>query len=122
MPLYIKAGSIIPMGPFIQYATEKIDPIEIRIYPGADGEFKLYEDECDNYNYEKGIYSLISFHWNDSLKTLTIQDRKGQFPGMLAKRRFEIVIVNEKTGIGLNVSKNVTKSINYSGKRIITKL
>lgn len=113
MPLYIKAGSIIPMGPFIQYATEKIDPIEIRIYPGADGEFKLYEDECDNYNYEKGIYSLISFHWNDSLKTLTIQDRKGQFPGMLAKRRFEIVIVNEKTGIGLNVSKNVTKSINY---------
>lgn len=122
LPLYIKAGSIIPMGPFIQYAAEKTDPIEIRIYPRADGEFKLYEDEYDNYNYEKGKYSLIGFHWNNNLKTLTIDDRKGEFPGMLNNRKFEIVLVNENTGIGLDVSKKAAKAINYSGKKVVIRL
>jgi len=65
MPLFVKAGSIIPFGPFIQYSTEKEDPIELRIYPGADGEFTLYEDENDNYNYQKGIYSQIKFNYTD---------------------------------------------------------
>ncbi|NJK85936.1 MAG: DUF5110 domain-containing protein [Bacteroidales bacterium] len=68
MPLFVKAGSIVPMGPFIQYASEKIDPIEIRVYPGADGLFNLYEDEGDTYNYEKGAYSIIPFTWNDAEK------------------------------------------------------
>ena len=86
IPLYVKAGSMIPMGPYIQYATEKpADPIELRIYPGADGTFELYEDENDNYNYEKGKYALIPFSWNDKTKTLTISDRKGEFDGMLKK-------------------------------------
>ena len=63
----IKAGSILPMGPLLQYSTEKpADPIELRIYPGADGSFTLYEDENDNYNYEKGVYSTIAFHWDDA--------------------------------------------------------
>jgi alpha-D-xyloside xylohydrolase len=117
MPLYVKAGSIIPMGPFIQYSTEKTDPLEIRIYTGANGTFTLYEDENDNYNYEKGVYSLIEFHWNNALKTLTISDRKGEFPGMLNKRKFEIVLVNENSGIGIE-TQAISKAIDYSGKKM----
>ncbi|MEJ2616051.1 MAG: DUF5110 domain-containing protein [Ignavibacteriaceae bacterium] len=84
IPLFVKAGSIIPMGPFIQYSTEKpAEPIEIRIYPGENGSFTLYEDENDNYNYEKGIYSTIKFNWDDSNHEFTIGERKGSFPGML---------------------------------------
>jgi alpha-D-xyloside xylohydrolase len=121
MPLFIKAGSIIPMGPFIQYSTEKTDPLEIRIYPGANGEFTLYEDENDNYNYEKGIYSLIEFHWNNALETLTISDRKGEFPGMLNKRKFEIVLVNENSGIGIE-TQVISKAIDYSGGKMVVSL
>lgn len=117
MPIYVKAGSILPMGPFIQYSTEKADPLEIRIYQGANGEFSLYEDQNDNYNYEKGIYSLIKFTWDNTLKILTIDDRKGEFPGMLNKRQFQVVLVNEKSGIGLAESA-LTKSIDYKGKAI----
>jgi alpha-D-xyloside xylohydrolase len=117
MPLFVKAGSIIPMGPFIQYSTEKTDPLEIRIYPGANGKFTLYEDENDNYNYEKGVYSLIEFNWNDALKTLTISGRKGEFPGMLNKRKFEIVLVNENSGIGIE-TKGISKAIDYSGGKM----
>lgn len=84
IPLYIKSGSILPFGPKVQYAEEKKwDDLEIRIYEGSDGEFTLYEDENDNYNYEKGKYSTITFKWNDAKKTLTIEDRKGSFPGIL---------------------------------------
>jgi len=121
MPLFVKAGSIIPMGPFIQYSTEKTDPVEIRIYSGADGKFTLYEDENDSYNYEKGIYSNISFDWNNATKTLTIADRKGEFPGMLKNRKFEIVLVKENSGVGIEVSKT-PKSIDYIGKKIVVQL
>ncbi len=118
MPLFVKAGSILPMGPFIQYSTEKSDPLEIRIYPGANGEFSLYEDENDNYNYEKGIYSTIGFQWDDASKTLTINDRKGEFPGMLKNRKFEIVLVEENSGVGIEIPKT-PKTIEYSGKKLI---
>jgi len=114
IPLYIKSGSIMPFGPQVQYATEKKwDNLEIRVYPGANGEFTLYEDENDNYNYEKGAYSTISFTWNDAKKALTINDRKGTFTGMLAKRKFNIVIV----GAGKNYEKVVT----YIGKKVVVK-
>jgi alpha-D-xyloside xylohydrolase len=119
MPLFVKAGSIIPMGPFIQYSTEKTDPLEIRIYPGADGEFALYEDENDNYNYEKGVYSLILFKWIDGQKILTIDDRKGEFPGMLKKRTFNIVIVGEKCGKGVEISSSFSKTVQYTGKKTL---
>jgi alpha-D-xyloside xylohydrolase len=121
MPLFVKAGSILPMGPFIQYSTEKTDPLEIRIYPGANGEFSLYEDENDNYNYEKGIYSTIGFQWDDASKTLTINDRKGEFPGMLKNRYFEIVLVNEASGTGIETTAK-TKSVKYTGKQITVSL
>ena len=119
MPLFVKAGSIIPFGPFIQYSTEKSDPIEIRIYPGADGEFTLYEDENDNYNYEKGIYSLITFKWDDTKNILTISDRKGTFPGMPKEHTFNIVLVKKNNGVGIKISTSIYKTIKYSGKKDI---
>ena len=82
IPLYIRAGTVLPMGPEVQYATEKKwDSLDIRIYPGATGSFVLYEDENDNYNYEKGAFSTIKFSWNDKKKQLEISDRTGSFPG-----------------------------------------
>lgn len=115
IPLYIKAGSIIPFGPQVQYTTEKRwDNLEIRVYPGANGEFTLYEDENDNYNYEKGAFSTITFYWNDATKTLTINDRKGSFTGMLATRKFNIVVVS--------AAKKVEKTVTYTGKSTKIKL
>lgn len=118
IPLYVKAGSILPWGPNVQFATEKKwDDLEIRIYPGADADFTLYEDETDNYDYEKGIYSEIVFHWNDAAKKLTIRDRKGKFPGMLQNRRFELVVANEKSGAGMEPASKA-KTVKYSGKEL----
>jgi alpha-D-xyloside xylohydrolase len=117
IPLFIKAGSIIPLGPTIQYSTEKNDPIEIRIYPGANGEFTLYEDENDNYDYEKGIYSTITFKWDDAKKALTIDNRRGSFPGMSNEHKFNIVKVSKDNGVGMNTVKEYEKVIVYDGKK-----
>ncbi|MGE5860228.1 MAG: TIM-barrel domain-containing protein, partial [Ignavibacteria bacterium] len=119
IPLFIKAGSIIPMGPFLRYSTEKpADPVELRIYPGADAHFTFYEDENDNYNYEKGIYSTIDFDWNDKEKTLTVSDRKGEFPGMLKERKINVVIVGKNKGTGIDIS-DPGKTIIYNGIEIV---
>ena len=119
LPLYVKSGTILPLGPTVQYATEKKwDELEIRLYPGADGKFVLYEDENDNYNYEKNIYSTIAFYWNDKTKSLTIAERNGRFPGMLENRKFNLVIVGAgKTGNGIE-STTAGKIIDYTGKKI----
>ncbi|HPB04950.1 MAG: DUF5110 domain-containing protein [Bacteroidales bacterium] len=123
MPLYIKAGSILPIGPKVQYATEKKwDNLEIRIYEGANGEFTLYEDENDNYNYEKGIFSTITFSWDNAKKTLTISDRKGSFPDMLAERNFNIVKVSVKNGVGNDSETEIVKAVNYTGEKVTVKL
>jgi alpha-D-xyloside xylohydrolase len=117
MPLTIRAGSILPMGPLAQYATEKpADPIELRIYPGADGSFTLYEDENDNYNYEKGVYATIALNWNDREHRLTIEARKGDFPGMLKTRAFEVVVVKKNHGTGVEVTGNPDKVVTYDGQ------
>jgi alpha-D-xyloside xylohydrolase len=122
IPLYIKAGSIVPMGPYLQYATEKAaDPLEIRVYTGANAEFVLYEDENDTYNYEKGEYSTIAITWNEADKFLTIGNRQGNFPGMLKDRTFRIVWVNSKNGTGIEPAKEA-QIINYSGKEIKIKI
>jgi len=116
IPLMVKAGSIVPMGPFLQYSTEKpADPIELRIYPGADGSFTLYEDENDNYNYEKGVYATITFHWNDAKRQLRIDARKGTFPGMLKTRSFNVVVVGKGHGAGVEVTDRADKVIAYQG-------
>ena len=98
VPMFIRAGSILPLGPEMQYVGEKAwDNLEIRVYPGADGDFTLYEDEGDGYNYEKGIYTTITFHWNNKSRTLTIGNRKGEYPDMLKTRRFTIVLPDGTT-------------------------
>ncbi len=100
MPLYVRAGSIVPFGPEIQWSDEKAaDVIDLYVYQGADGEFTLYEDENVNYNYEKGLYSMIDFSYNDRMKLLSIEGCKGKFPGMLEERTFNIIPVS-KDGIG----------------------
>ncbi len=123
MPLYVKAGSIVPMGPLLQYAAEKKPTeLEIRIYEGANGAFTLYEDENDNYNYEKGVYATIPMQWNDQLKTLTVGERKGSFPGMLQNRVFQIVLVNTHNGTGPAAATTFNKTIKYTGKAVTVKL
>ena len=97
VPMFVRAGSILPLGPEMQYVGEKNwDNLELRIYPGADGSFTLYEDEGDNYNYEKGTYSVIQFSWNEKTHTLTIGDRQGRYPGMLQNRQFTVVMPDGK--------------------------
>ena len=93
VPMFVRAGSILPLGPEMQYVGEKTwDNLELHIYPGANGEFTLYEDEGDNYNYEKGVYSTIKFEWNDRARMLTIGSRQGEYPGMLTQRKFTVVL------------------------------
>jgi alpha-D-xyloside xylohydrolase len=119
IPLFVKAGSIIPMGPHVEYATEKnLAPIELRIYPGADGAFTFYEDENDNYNYEKGNYAAFDFKWNDKLHQLTITDRKGNFSGKNKKHVFNIVIVKNGHGIDEKITEQADKTITYEGKML----
>ena len=119
IPLYIRAGSVIPMGPAMEYATQRsADTIELRIYTGADGTFEMYEDENDNYNYEKGRFASFVFNWNDKTKQLFISDRKGNFDGMLTNRIFNIVLVKGMHGSGIDGSPATDKSIRYTGKAV----
>jgi alpha-D-xyloside xylohydrolase len=119
VPLYVRAGSIVLMGPDVEWSTQKpADPIEVRVYRGADGSFTLYEDENDNYNYEKGVYTTIPFHWDEARQTLTIGERKGEFPGMLQDRTLRIVFVRESHGVGINSEGNPDKVVQYAGKEI----
>jgi alpha-D-xyloside xylohydrolase len=123
IPLFVRAGSIVPLGPFLQYSTEKpADPIELRIYPGANASFTLYEDENDNYNYEKGIYATIDFQWDDARRQLTIADRKGGFPGMLKERTINVVVVSRGHGTGVEVSDRFDKVVRYCGEKITLRL
>ena len=113
----------MPFGPKVQYATEKKwDNLEMRVYPGANGEFTLYEDENDNYNYEKGAFSTITFVWNDAKKLLTINDRNGSFPGMLTERKFNIVRVAKNKGTGMEIVEKYDQVITYDGKKVTVKL
>jgi alpha-D-xyloside xylohydrolase len=122
LPLYVRAGSIVPMGPVMQYATEKPDaPYEIRIYPGADASFTIYEDDNETYNYEKGQYTTYDLIWDDSDRTLTIGDRKGAFPGMVAGRKLNIVVASMDRNAGLKTGSVDVKSINYTGEPIQVK-
>jgi alpha-D-xyloside xylohydrolase len=119
IPLFIKAGSIIPMGPYLQYATEKpADPIELRIYPGADGAFTLYEDENDNYNYEKGNHSTIDFKWDEYKRELTIGQRQGKYPGMLNERTINIIIVGKNHGTDIEICQQPDKIVKYYGSKL----
>jgi hypothetical protein len=119
MPLFVRAGSIIPMGPFMQYATEKpADTLEVRVYRGADGQFTLYEDENDNYHYEQSQYSVIPFTYHDSSRQLIIGSRRGTFTAMPQNRIFNIVWVDTGKGIGVQSSVLFDTVIHYNGSQM----
>jgi alpha-D-xyloside xylohydrolase len=112
VPMFVRVGSIVPMGPVMQYVGEKQwDELELRVYPGADGTFTLYEDEGDSYNYEKGAYTLIPMQWNNRTRTLTIGERQGSYPGMIDKRTFCIVTPDGQK-----------QTVEYAGQTVTCKL
>ena len=116
VPMYLKAGSILPIGPDVQYSTEKPwDDLEIRVYAGANGTFCLYEDEFDNYNYENGAFTTIDFNWNDKSGRLTIGARSGQYEGMIQNRQFRVVLIRD--GV-----EKPAKTVRYTGKKVSVKL
>jgi alpha-D-xyloside xylohydrolase len=119
IPLYVRAGSIVPMGPDLEYAAEKpADPIELRVYTSADAGFTLYEDENDNYDYEKGVHATIPIWWDDANRKLTIGERRGKFPGMLEHRAFRVVFVGDGHGSGIDLTAQPDKVVEYSGSQI----
>lgn len=122
MPLYVRAGSIVAMGPVVQYATEKPDaPYEVRIYPGADASFTLYEDDNETYNYEKGQRATVTLQWNDAKKELVVGQRTGSFPGMVTTRKMNVVIARPGQNQGANEALTSAKSVTYTGKKVAVK-
>jgi alpha-D-xyloside xylohydrolase len=122
IPLYVRAGSIIPLGPEIEYTSEKLGgPIELRIYTGADGTFDLHQDTGDSYDYEKGARSVIPLRWSESSKTLTIGDRKGEYPEMPASIQISIVWVSAGHGASAAPVANPDMTVEYTGKAISVK-
>jgi len=118
IPLYVRAGSIIPMGPELQYTGEKPeDPIELRIYPGANGTFQLFEDDGLTYACEKASYVTIAVHWNDATHVLTLEERKGSFPAMLKERSFLLVMVGRNHGGGEGLTATPDRTVRYDGTR-----
>jgi alpha-D-xyloside xylohydrolase len=122
LPLYVKAGSIIPFGPDVQYANEKTGPLTIRVYPGADASFTFYDDERDNYNYENGAYVTIDMKWNDESNTFIIEEQKGEYEGMPQSRKILLVKVEKGKGTGLPYKELADKEIIYTGDKIEIKL
>lgn len=118
MPLFVRAGSILPMGPEIEYANQNPGgPIEVRIYGGADGSFQLYEDSGDSYDYERGQHSIIPIKWDDRTRVLTLGSREGTFPGMIEKRTFRVVLVRRGHGVGGEVT-SADQEVNYQGNEV----
>ncbi|WP_236652911.1 TIM-barrel domain-containing protein [Chitinophaga vietnamensis] len=123
MPLYVKEGAIIPLGPALQYATEKpADTITLYVYTGKNGAFRLYEDDGSSYNYEKGQFTIIPIDYNENTKTLTIGDRKGTYNEMLQQRTFRVIKVAAATPKALDPDGKADQEIRYEGKRITIKI
>ncbi|HJV42602.1 TIM-barrel domain-containing protein [Caulobacter sp.] len=118
VPLYIRAGAIIPMGPALQYATERPDaPYEIRVYPGADGKFTLYEDDNETYAYERGQSARYELSWNDARRTLTVGARRGAFPGMVKQRTLKIVVIGAASE-SAPTPPSAVRTISYGGRAV----
>ena len=118
IPLFIKAGSIVPLGKTMQFANEKpADTLEVRVYTGESTHFDLYEDEGDNYNYEKGSRTVIPFQWDEAKQMLTIGDLEGTYPGYLKTRAFKVVFFNTSSNT-TNTLSNPGKTITYTGKKV----
>lgn len=124
IPVFVPEGAILPIGPEMQWSDEKKpELIDLYVYAGKDGSYTLYEDEGTNYNYEKGKYAVIDFKYDDARKQITIGARKGSFDGMLQKRRFNIILVDQKKQQGVNLAKSPKgKVVKYSGQAMTVKL
>ena len=121
IPLYVKAGSILPLGPEVEYATQSPDaPLTLRIYRGAEGDFTLYEDAGDTYDYENGQHTTIPLHWDDAAGTLTVGARNGSYPGMAKERVFRVVLVTAANGAGAQPEAKADKEIHYTGAEVKT--
>jgi alpha-D-xyloside xylohydrolase len=119
LPVFVRAGSIVPFGPELQYTSEKpADPITLYVYRGADGSFSLYEDDGGSYGYERGAFARILIRWNDARQTLTIGARTGTFTGMLAKRSFQVVLVSGSNPVGFSFDPAVATTLTYDGREI----
>jgi alpha-D-xyloside xylohydrolase len=122
MPLYVRSGSIVPIGPQIQFTGDQPDaPIELWVYPGQDGDFSLYEDEGDNYDYEQGSFATIHMEWKDSTRQLTLDDRRGNYPGMQVSRVFLVVIADGKP-LNPLAEETQAREVFYDGKRLVADL
>ncbi len=119
LPLHMRAGSIVPFGPELQYTSEKpADPITLYVYAGANGAFSLYEDDGTSYAYERGGFSRIPLRWNDATATLTIGAREGSFPGMLRDRTFQIVVVSNSKPLGFSFTPAPDRTVRYNGSAV----
>jgi alpha-D-xyloside xylohydrolase len=119
LPIYVKAGSIVPTGPELQYTAEKpADPVTLYVYAGADGAFMLYEDDGLTFGYEKGAFAEIPIRWNDATKTLTLDKRQGSFPGMLKERTFNVIVVDVKKPVGFSFTAQPDKAVHYTGAAV----
>lgn len=122
-PLFVRAGSILPLGPFVQYANEMPDaPYEIRVYPGRNASFDVYEDDNETYAYEKGERATIPLRWDDAKGVLTIGARKGRFPGMVELRKFRVTLMKPQRGAGIEAIASPDAEVSYSGKAIQVRL
>ena len=123
IPVFVREGAIIPFGPDMEWSDEKpAELINLYIYAGQDGTFQLYEDEGTNYNYEKGKYATIDITYDDASKTVSFSARKGQFPGMLKNRRFNVVLITKDHPKPLNLENPEGVMVNYNGKAVTCNL
>jgi alpha-D-xyloside xylohydrolase len=122
IPLFVRAGSIIPMGGVVQHAGEVGDPVEIRIYPGKDGSFVLYDDRHDGYDYEEGAFSLVTLNWNDAEQLLRLGKREGSFTGMAGEMKWYPVIVSPGRGTGPGITPPEGEVFIYEGSEFVTSL
>ena len=123
IPVFVREGAIIPFGPEMQWSDEKpAELINLYVYEGQNGFFQLYEDEGVNYNYEKGKYATIEITYDDEAKTVSFSARKGQFPGMLKNRQFNVVFITKDAPKALNLENPDGKLVNYNGKAVSVKL
>ena len=123
LPLYVRCGSILPMGPVRQHVNDLPEaPVELHIYPGQNGSFQLYEDEGDQYNYENGVFSIIDILWRDAARQLTLGPRKGQYAGMPEQRTFEIFLHTDRTHQHGAFLTGPDQTIRYCGQQVVINL
>ncbi|MDE6267978.1 MAG: DUF5110 domain-containing protein [Muribaculaceae bacterium] len=123
MPLFVRSGAIIPVGPDMQWSAEKpLEEVTLFVYAGSDGEFTIYEDEGLNYNYEKGSYAMTPIKWDNASSTLTIGERKGEFDGMVKDRTFRVVKVDPAAPVAFSPDAPAATVVSYSGKAVEVKL